>query len=402
MTALALPALMGAASLALDVGVWYREGARLQIAADAGAMGAARLLSAHTAGNSAYQAAALLEVNAVTGGLTVGTLTTPVTVSVAADWSTVTVTLTSMPDGIFAKATGLALTAITASATASATVPPPNACVLALGNNNGSNAILVNNMGSIVANGCPIFSNSSAAQSIYLDSGTITGTSIGAAGGVVQSNSGSNTLSPAGTSYATSEPDPFSALAVPSYGSCNYNNLNDTNWQSTPYQLTPGVYCGNTTIGGNGTTDVFAPGTYYIVNGNLVFNNALVTTASGVAFILTGSSPGSFQWTNYSGSFSMTAPTTGSLAGILVWQTCNTSKSDPANTFNGGSTLQITGSIYTPCGALDLNNNAQLKATTGTNFGVVAQSIYTTGSAGLATNASSGGSSSGVTIALTQ
>jgi Flp pilus assembly protein TadG len=404
MTALALPALLGAAGMAIDMGVWYREAERLQIAADAGALGAARLLSAQTSTNSTYQAAALLEVNAVTGGgLTIGTLTTPVIVSVAADYSKVTVTLTTTPVSYFAGAVGVTPSTMTASATAGATSTAPTTCVLAL-STTASPAIQVDNQGSIVATGCPIFSDSTNAKSIYLNSGTIKGTAIGAAGGVVTSNSGSNTLSPSpGTSYAASQSDPFASLAVPSYGSCNYNNLSDTSYQSTPYQLSPGVYCGNTTIGGNGSTDVFAPGTYYIVNGNLTFNNAAVTTATGVSFVLTGSSPGSFQWTNYSNTTTMTASTSGTLAGILIWQTCNSSSSDPANNFNGGGTLQVTGSIYTPCGALDLNNNAQLQTNGSSNFGVVAQSIYATGSAGLATNTtSSGSSSSTVTITLLQ
>jgi Flp pilus assembly protein TadG len=83
LTALAMPALMGSAGLAIDVGIWYREGVRLQLAADAGAMGAARLLSSSTT-TSAYQAAALIEVNGVTGGASIGTLQTPVSVSAAA------------------------------------------------------------------------------------------------------------------------------------------------------------------------------------------------------------------------------------------------------------------------------------------------------------------------------
>jgi len=161
------------------------------------------------------------------------------------------------------------------------------------------------------------------------------------------------------------------------------------------------VFCGNTTIGGNGTTDTFAAGTYYVVNGTLTFNNADVTSASGVTFVLTGSSPGAFNWTNYSNTTVMTAPTTGSLAGILIWQTCNASNStNPANTFNGGGTLEASGEIYMPCGALDLNNDAQLTATSSGSFGVVASTIYATGSAGLSTTASGGSSSSGGQLVL--
>jgi Flp pilus assembly protein TadG len=393
-TALAMTALLGSAALAIDVGFLYRQGMRLQLAADAGALGAARLLPAHTATTSTYQAAALSEVNGVSSAQTVGTLQTPVGASYAADWSTVTITLTSTPSTFFARAVGFVPSTISASAKAGATVVPPTACVLAT-SKTATDAIQVDNQGSIVATGCPIFSDSNAGTSIYLNSGTITGSSIGAVGGVVTSNSGSNVMSPSpGTSNAPSETDPFSTLTVPTYtNSCSTanTNVNDTsNNNGQPYVLQPGQYCGTMTVGGNGSTDQFQPGTYVIVNGSLVFNNADVTLASGVQFVLTGSSPGSFQWTNYSNTTAMTAPTSGTLAGILVWQTCNSSGSDSANTFNGGGTLQMSGSIYTPCGQLNMNNNAKLTAASNSSFGVVAQTIYATGSASIATSTASG------------
>ena len=123
-----------------------------------------------------------------------------------------------------------------------------------------------------------------------------------------------------------------------------------------------------------------------------MFNNADITSASGVTFVLTGSNPGSFQWTNYSNTYTLTAPTSGPTAGILVWQGCSGSGTAPANTMNGGSTLQISGSFYAPCGALDLNNNAQLTTVGGKSTSVIANTIYATGSAGISV---SGGSTGG-------
>jgi hypothetical protein len=429
--AFAMAALLGSAALAVDVGFLYRQEMRLQLAADAGALGAARLLPGHTSTTSAYQAAALSEVNDVAAGAVAGTVQTPVGASYAPTWSTVTITLTSTPSSFFARAVGFVPSTITASATASATVVPPTACVLAT-SKTASPAIQVDNSGSIVATGsaavngstvttgCPIFSDSSAGTSIYLNTGTIEGSSIAAVGNVVKSNSGSNTMeafsivngqtvppltATSGTSNAASESDPFSLLTVPSYGSCNYTNLNANVNSVGTYHFTQAanVFCGNTSIGGNATTDTFAPGTYYVVNGNLTFNNASVTSASGVTFVLTGSSPGSFQWTNYSNTTTtMTAPTSGTLAGILVWQTCNSSGSDSANTFQGGSTLAITGAIYTPCGQVNMSNNVKLTGASVGSFSVVAQTMYVTGSASLSMNPSTTQSSATTTYTLLQ
>jgi Flp pilus assembly protein TadG len=429
MIALMMPALLGAGAMAIDVGVWYREAERLQLAADAGAEGAARLLAADTSGNSAYQAAALIEVNGVTGGTNIGTLQTPVTVSVTANWSQVTVTLYSTADSYLARALGFTGPAISATATVSAITSVPTACVLAL-STSASPAIQVDNMGSIVASGCPIFSDSTATTnngSIYLNSGTISGSSIATAGLFVKSNSGSNTVSPATpTSYASSESDPDAGLTMPSPSStCNSKN-NYTSYGT--YALSATTWCGNVTIGGNGSTDSFSAGTYYIVNGNLTFTNANVSTgsipSSGVTFVLTGTSPGTFTWTNNS-TGTITAPGSGALAGILVWQTkpcatsactsfssCSASCSSATscsstNYFGGpggyGGTLQASGTIYAPCGGVDFTNGGVLKPSSGGSLSVVSQAIYAAGSASsVSTSTSGSGSSSSTQLVLTQ
>lgn len=400
MIAVMIPVLLAMLGLAVDLGVWYRESVRLQLAADAGAEGAAWLLPGQTARTSDFQAAALIAVNGVTGGKWIGTLATPASVSVAADWSQVTVTLTSTADRYMTSMIGVPAPAL--SATATAGIHVQSACILAL-STSAAPAIQVDNMGSLKANGCGVFSNSTAANAIYLNSGTISGKSVGAAGGIALSNSGSNTFSPApGNPHAAPQGDPYASLPAPSPGSCSYTNASFTANQASPYKFTQSknVFCGTTTIGGNNTTDTFDPGTYYVVNGDLVFNNAAITQAQGVTFVLTGSTPGAFSWTNYSNAvMTMTAPTTGALAGVLVWQRCPTSGSGKANSFAGGSTLQISGEFYAPCGAVNLSNNAKLATTSGGAMGVVANTIHATGSAGISAG-SSGTTNSAAQITL--
>ena len=402
MIAIMIPVLLAVAGLAVDLGVWYRESVRLQLAADAAAEGAAWLLQGQTARTSDFQAAALIEVNGVTGGSWIGTLSKPVAVSVAADWSQVTVTLTSTADRYL---TGMiAVSAPALSATATAGIHVQSACILAL-STSAAPAIRVDNMGSLRASGCGIFSNSAAANAIYLNSGTISGKSVGAVGGIARSNSGSNTFSPSqGNPDAPPQGDPYSSLPAPRPGSCNYTNASFTANQPSPYKFTQSknVFCGTTTIGGNNTTDTFDPGTYYVVNGDLVFNNAAITQAQGVTFVLTGSSPGAFSWTNYSNTTTtMTAPTAGALAGVLVWQQCPASGSGKANSFAGGSTLQVSGEFYAPCGAVNLSNNAKLTTASGGSMGVVANTIYATGSGGISA-AGSGSTSGAAQITLLQ
>ena len=106
MIAVMLPAFVAAAGVGIDYGVWQREANRLQLAADAAAMGAGRLLAAQTASAADFQTAAMAEANAVTGGTWVGTLNQTPTITVAANWSTVTVTLTSQANTYFAQLVG--------------------------------------------------------------------------------------------------------------------------------------------------------------------------------------------------------------------------------------------------------------------------------------------------------
>lgn len=382
MLAVAFPVLLALTGLAIDLGVYYRESMRLQLAADAAAMGAARLLPGKTATVADFKAAGLLEARAVTGSAWLGSLRTPIGATVTADWSQVTVTLTSVANTYLSRFIGVSAPTLTASATAG--VQQPGSCVLAL-SASASPGIKVDNMGNITATGCGIFADSTAGQAIYLNSGKISGLTVGAAGGVVTSNSGSNTLSPSpGTSYASAQSDPLASLKAPTPGACSYTNGNFSAYQSTPYQFTQtkNVFCGNTTIGGNSTTDTFEAGIYYVVNGNLTFNNATITQAQGVTFVLTGSAPGALSWTNYSNTTTtMTAPTAGATAGILVWQTCSASGSAGTSTFAGGSTLQISGSIYAPCGEVDMSNNAKIVPGAGASASLIASKIWLTGSA---------------------
>lgn len=403
MIAVMLPVFIAAAGIGIDYGIWQREATRLQLAADAAAMGAGRLLAAQTASGSDLQSAAMAEANAVTAGLWIGTLNPTPSIAVAGNWSTVTVTLTSQATQYFTQLIGVTPPALTATATAGL-IATPSACVLAL-STTASPAIAVNNMGSITASGCPIFSNSSSNQAIYLNSGTLAASSIGAVGNVAESNSGSNTMTGTQTDGAAAETNPLGAMTAPAPGACSYTNASFTAWQATPYAFTQSanVFCGNTTIGGNASTDTFAPGVYYVVNGNLTFNNASITQASGVSFVLTGSNPGSFAWTNYSSTATtITAPTTGPTAGIAVWQTCPASGSAPASTMNGGSTLALGGAFYAPCGALNISNDAKLSAASGNAMGVVVGSMQVSGSGAISANATSFGGGTAGQLSLIQ
>ncbi len=446
--ALSIPPLLAASGMALNVGqaALARQGVQMaaDLAAQAGAISYARDSSAQVAANAAADVAQLNGIatsarrwDAATKTLSAGPLSIVVGNGVTdASRTSVAVTASRSVSMIFASMLDTEAThSISATGTAEVWTPSGSggtsggACVLST-STNGAMAIRVDNMGKIQTSGCAIQANSTAAgtgtaAAIYLNSGTISGSSINTPGKVCMSNSGSNTMSPtiAGSGARCTSPassvaaDPFASLAIPSptqancsvnstYGVCcippitgtvsgvsssatNVVNQSYTAWQATPRTFNPangGVFCGNTTIGGNGTNDQFAPGVYYVVNGNLTFNNSAVASASGVSFVLigkNGGNPGAISWTNYSNTYVLSAPSTGPTAGILFWQTCKSDGTAPDNTMAGGSTLTMTGAFYAKCGALNLSNNIQMNAATGASMRVIAKTIYAAGSAGI-------------------
>ena len=289
MVGLMSPVLLMMTSIVTDTGFWMVGQTRLQIAADAGALGGAFLLpqasfKAMTAATqlASLQAVALAEAQGAATKLA-GTMTTPVTVSYTA--TTVTVTITSTMPSLFYGPIKLPPPLVRATATA--TLVPPTACTVAISPT--GTGILVDGAGTLTAANCPIGSDSTDAQSIYLNSGTITATAIVASGGIVKSNSGSNVMSPdPGTPYAapTGDPDPQLSGGPTVPHACDVNGASTYGSGGQTYNFAPladgnYVFCGDVTIGGNASTANFAPGSYFVDQGNLTFNNALSGTLSG-------------------------------------------------------------------------------------------------------------------------
>lgn len=400
--ALTLPVLIAAAGLAVDVGLWYVESTRLQMTADAGAMGAGFLLLQGGASPADYETAAYTEITGWSGNRLIGTLTGPPVVTPGSGQQ-VTVTLTSQASLFF---TSLFLSApVMMTARATAALAGGGACVLAVGST-PQTGIDVENNGKIVASQCGVFSNSLTSNpcsgpgapsydSIYVRNGTLEGASIGAVGtACIDTWNGNTTASPTPQSGLPAKANPLASLPAPSTsGPCLSAPQGHGVWT-----LQPGVYCGGLTIG-NASTVNFEPGVYVILNGNFsITEGSTVGTASGVTFYLGGSTPGAIDLENNTRTaWQMSAPTSGPYAGILFFQDQGSSGSPPVNTIVGNSGLTLAGTIYTPYAQLQVTNNAHLAYPSGQDLGegqcpsvppqpqqglnIIAQSIDVQGSA---------------------
>ncbi len=428
LTALLVPAMLGAAALAVDVPVWLIEQHRLQIAADAAAYAASLELgntAMHSNAPNSYVTLVQNEVTAVTGNQLIGTMATP-QVSVSSGFTSITVTLSSTPNTYFSAAVKFTMPSITVTSTSSS-VANGVACVLALDTSVSAALTVGGSAGSgiISATNCSVFADSSSSSAISLNSATITASSIGTHGGYT-STTATNTLSPTtintgvpmavnpdtiGTTETAAPASTFTSTTScnTSLYNCYGNNYGSYgNYSFTTSTSKPGVFYNGATLGQNGSTVSFAPGIYYVL-GTLTFSSFSSSNPAlnGVTFVLTaptGQQPGGITFTNGS-EVTMTAPTSGSTAGYVIWQTCG-SNSQPGSltagsiSFGGsGNTLTASGAIYAPCGSVQIANGGSIQVSSGGTLSVVADTIFL--SQGGTVKAAANNTSTTRTVALT-
>ena len=400
--AIGLPLSMGGAALAVDSGQWILASQKSKQIADL-----AVLASAYAVGAGDVAAPGNSDPNGTkTGSKRSAALTAMATReaqrngfdAAAGDTldieyfpaaSSLEVTVRRSANSWFARVFGVGSVQVSGQSTATLAGAPP-ACVLALSaaTNPG---ILVQNMGVIDA-GCGIQSNSTAVNSnmwtadgaIYLNSGTLRGTSINATGTFGQSNSGANTLSPTPMNNQPSLADSYAALlpAGSFTGACQPAVYN-----SGTYTLNPGNYCNGLTIQ-NGGTATLASGVYEISGDFNIAGGATVNASGPVTFVLRN---GKIRWDNGTFVGPFAAPQSGIWSGVLIKQESGpaggcTLASGGHNAWAGGNISTLDGLIYLAGCDLRLDNNARLK-NANTAFGIlVARSIQVEGSARIELN----------------
>ena len=132
----------------------------------------------------------------------------------------------------------------------------------------------------------------------------------------------------------------------------------------------PGQY---SSITGNGTpNETFNPGVYTITSGGLTINGANGLSGTGVTFYL-GPSAGGVT-VNGSDSNNLTAPSSGTYAGILFFQNPGDTN---AAVINGSNTTTVNGALYFPKAQVTMNGS---NSTTANYTILVANNIVMNGS----------------------
>jgi hypothetical protein len=343
--ALLLVVIAGMAVLAVDVGYWRYQQRLAQTAADAAAIAGADelkypgLADSVTAAKNDAAANGFTDDNGVTVRVTV-TLP-PATGTYAGNANAVQVVVAAKQPLFFGGAFGLAPQWISATATSLLSTSPT--CVYAL--SGGAQAIQANGAANMTATTCGFSSNGG----FVVPGSTVQAALIGYVIGPYAYN---------GQSYPQAQPTLIAANAdpCPTIPGCAYLKANPPNSgvclnanpayaQTITFQ--PGRYCTmlNDNQGANVMT--FAPGVYEFDNGMNVYGATI--NGSGVTFYNGGGT-----LVIQSPNLSLSAPTTGNTAGVVIYQ-------NPADTgiFDQKSAkTSILGLMYFPTATVQ-NDGAQ-------------------------------------------
>ena len=238
-----------------------------------------------------------------------------------------------------------------------------------------------------IQSGCGLLVDSSASNGLAVNGNvTITAPTIGVVGNYTSSGNVSFTPTPKTGVIAAS--DPLAYVAEPAAGSCAHNSFSlsgNTGTSGSPYQLYAGTYCGGISVTGNSWLN-FNPGTYVLAGGGMAIKGNSVMTGAGVTFYNTTGTGGYGAITlNGNSTVNFSAPTSGSLAGILFFQDRSIPSSAAGSTITGNSSSTFNGAIYFATTAVTYNGNS---AVNGYSI-VVADKVVINGNSTVGNNYSS-------------
>lgn len=356
--AICLPMLVGAAGLGLDTVQWTLTQRELQRAADSAAIAGAyaRLQN----GNISAQANASLTRDGLTGWVIPPVIeNAPTAGSHAGNANAVRVVLRRQQDLPFSSLFLARAPTIFADATASA-MSNGDFCVIAL---EGTSTAGITMQGNATVNlGCGMATNSQASNAVVGGgSSLITASPLAAVGGITPSSNFAQGTELLPGSIA--QRDPLSGLPQPNPTGCS-SQLRVNSNQIRTISNNSGTQCFRG-IDISGTVH-FDPGVYFVDGGTFSVGAQARVTGTGVTFILTSSTaatnPSSIAQVSINGGATMqlTAPTSGTYAGVLFYQDRRAPNID-GNRINGNASSSFQGAFYFPSQGLEFNGTAGMR-----------------------------------------
>jgi hypothetical protein len=165
---------------------------------------------------------------------------------------------------------------------------------------------------------------------------------------------------PAKDTTCTLLSDPYASLTVPNPGTCTFTNLT----VKTATTLNPGTYCGGVSIQADTT---FSPGVYTLKNGDLNVSGKANVTAAGVTFLLIGKGAG--VTINTTGTITM-SPAAAAAAGqfdgfVLFLDQTGTGGAYLSTSNIQATTMNLSGVVYLKGQQLKISNKAKMTVNPG-------------------------------------
>ena len=338
-------AVLACVGLAVDTGYLQLVKSRMQTAADAAAMGGVQEIKQNGPSHAVEAAMADSALNGFTNGVSSVSVTVnnpPATGFYTSDPTAMEVIVSQNVGTLFMSVLGF--TSVRVRARSVARQGAGSSCLYTL-DRNANNAFAASGGVNVVVN-CGIVVNSDSDRALTASGGAhVTATSISVAGDYA--SSGGAVLSPAPVTGVEPENDPLAYLTPPPVGSWDHPSKTDISGGAVT-TLHPGVYCKGIGISG-GSRVTFEPGTYILLGGGLNISGGSIVSGTGVTFYNTFASGKPYGAISISGGTTVTfsAPTTGSLAGILFYQD-PAAGNGPPNTLSGGASSVFNGALYFP------------------------------------------------------
>lgn len=388
-SAIVFSALLGFAALAIDATSWEETALRAQTAADQAAIAAgAASLQGETLTQYTVDAKGVAAKNGFSSanGATVTVSSPPASGAYAGDTGDIEVVVQQQANSFFRSSAPV----VGAHAVVSANY---GACIIVLGTT--GQTFSMNGAMSTTLKKCDFYNNSSSNSGTYLNGAvSLSAENISLVGNY---NACSVTCSIKATkslitNAASAASDPYAGRTPPfpvgqsiPTSDCSYKNESlsgSGSFNFTDSSSSPTVFCGGLTASNIAGSIAFGSGTY-VFDGNVNISGAVNITSSNATLVVT---PGHSLSISGAANLQMTAPTTGSTAGMAIWIEENTS-TNPVTSGNigltGASSVNITGVVYAPGGALTINGASGSQCTQ-----LVASSINVTGAASLQHNCS--------------
>ena len=362
--AAALPLVVGAAGLASDTIQWTLWKRQLQRAADSAAIAGVYDRSS-SAGATTTVSATVNHDLALNNHVWMSLKSGYPTLSYPADTGVlkyqVQVTLAIQQQLPFSSLFMSAAPTITASSTAASVPSGGDACVNAREPSASKQGISITGNAGIEMPDCVMYSNSPSTNSAAAGgSSNVIAEAVAAVGGIAQSN---NWHVQAYRPYSPPIDDPFAGVTPsPSDMHCVSAQL-DQNTNLTA-AASAGTNCWSSLRVNSNQTLTLPSGTYYINGGDAFIQGNLTCTACTI--VLTNSDPssttiGQFK-VNAGSNTNMTAPTSGTFQGLVVYQDRRAQDSGQTNKINGNSSSVIQGALYFPSQQLDYNGTGNTTA----------------------------------------